>query len=191
MVGPVSLTPFAINEEPAMFDLVMLDLEGVLIDAVPSLAVIDAAATTSTREFAAARRTQVCAGTERALMRLHSANARIALVTHHDAEHVGTVLDAHRLRYWFDLIVAGDTLPARTPEPLPLTYCLDSFAIRPRRALLVANTASAIAAARAAGVAVWGTSHARKVPGQVAPDRVIDDLSVVAAAVEGARLRVA
>jgi phosphoglycolate phosphatase len=175
-----------------MFDLVMFDLEGTLIDSVPKAAAEPVApAVDAQRALRLAQSSRLYPGVERTLMRLHAAAVRIALVTDESLEHARSALDAHRLRYWFDLIVAGDTLPARKPDPLPLRYCLDCFAIARRRALLVGSKPADVAAARAAGIAVWFVNHGAPVPMVPSPDRTLTNIAAIADAVEGARLRVA
>lgn len=52
----------------------------------------------------------------------------------------------------FDLIVGGDTLSAKKPDPAQLLYCLDRLSCLPEEALMVGDSASDIKAAVAAGV---------------------------------------
>jgi len=78
-----------------------------------------------------------------------------------------------------DLLVCGDTLPQRKPDPQPLHHCLHHFDLSARRALMVGDSISDIHAAHAAGIKIvavsYGYNHGIPIE-TCAPDRIIDSL---------------
>ena len=58
------------------------------------------------------------------------------------------------------VLIGGDTLPARKPDPLPLTVAAECIGVAPRECIYVGDDERDIVAARAAGmpsvVALWG-----------------------------------
>ncbi len=139
-------------------------------------------------------RSRIYPAVEHTLVRLRARAVRLAVVTDQEMAFARVVLDAHQLGGRFDLVIAGDSLPARKPDPLPVQHCLDVFGMAAHRALLVGDSAIDIATARAAGVRIWavpyGYNGGRPIV-EARPDRVIPNVGAVAAAIETARLRVA
>lgn len=112
----------------------------------------------------------------------------LAVLTNKEARFARLVLERHELQDFFDPVIAGDTLSARKPDPLPVMHCLREHGIEPRRALLVGDSAIDIATGRNAGVRCWVVPYGYN-GGQpirdCGPDRLIDDLSCVARAAQG------
>ena len=88
--------------------------------------------------------------------------------------------ERHGLRDYFQLVVCGDTLPAKKPDPLPVMHCLKRFAVDAQRAVFVGDSEIDVKTARAAGVASWcvpyGYNHGRPIA-SAKPDRVIDSFA--------------
>ncbi len=80
----------------------------------------------------------------------------------------------------FDLVVSGDTLSRKKPDPAPLLHAADHFSVAPERAVLVGDSISDVKAARAAGFAVvcvsYGYNHGEDIRA-AGPDAVIDSLA--------------
>jgi phosphoglycolate phosphatase len=94
------------------------------------------------------------------------------------------LLEATGLRGFFDLVVAGDTLPRKKPDPLPLLYCAQQFGARPHELLVVGDSANDALAARAAGCPAFCVPY-----GYSALDvRELDCDAIVENLVEAARL---
>ncbi|MDY0330676.1 MAG: phosphoglycolate phosphatase [Thiomonas sp.] len=120
------------------------------------------------------------------LKALRAAQVRIALVTNKEQRFTTTVLMVHGIRHFFDMVVAGDTLEAKKPDPLPVRYCLDAFKLQPDRALFVGDSETDVATARAAGVPIWavpyGYNHGKSIA-LASPDRIIPTVAAVVEAV--------
>lgn len=56
---------------------------------------------------------------------------------------------------YFDLVLAGDTLPRRKPDPLPLLHACQHFGVAPHELLLIGDSLNDTQAARAAGCPVF------------------------------------
>ncbi|MEP7296525.1 MAG: phosphoglycolate phosphatase [Burkholderiales bacterium] len=122
------------------------------------------------------------AGVVDTLDTLHARGHRLALVTNKEGSLTRRLLVRHRLTHYFDVIVAGDTLPVRKPDPAVLQHVLDSLGVDAADALFIGDSAIDVQAARNAGVAVWAVSYGYDCAGLTgphAPDRLVDSLSAL------------
>lgn len=79
----------------------------------------------------------------------------------------------------FDLVLSGDSLERKKPDPLPLLHALRHFGVEPGQSLMVGDSKNDVAAARAAGVPIvcvsYGYNHGEDIA-TAKPDMVIDCL---------------
>jgi phosphoglycolate phosphatase len=79
----------------------------------------------------------------------------------------------------FDLVLSGDSLARKKPDPLPLLHAARHFGVSPGQCLMVGDSKNDVAAARAAGVPVvcvsYGYNHGEDIA-TAKPDLVIDSL---------------
>jgi phosphoglycolate phosphatase len=116
------------------------------------------------------------------LSTLRDRGVKIAVVTNKEHRYTQTVLNAHQITPMVDLVVSGDTLPTKKPDPAGVTHCLQKFRIKPERALFVGDSSIDVATARNAGVRVWALPYGYNMgePIQASrPDRVIADCSAL------------
>jgi phosphoglycolate phosphatase len=115
-------------------------------------------------------------GTRRMLERINGAGIQVGLVTNKETEFAHRLLVRHDLNACFDLLVCGDTLAVRKPDPAMLTHALQALQCEPADALFVGDSALDVRTARAAGVPVWAVSHGYggALRGADAPDRFVD-----------------
>ena len=89
----------------------------------------------------------------------------------------------------FEIIVAGDTLPQKKPDPTPLLYAAEQLGIKPENALMVGDSQSDVKAARAAGFQIvcmsYGYNHGEDIR-NYNPDAVIDTLTEIRPILESA-----
>ena len=86
--------------------------------------------------------------------------------------------DTGLLKY-FELVLSGDTLPRRKPDPLPLLHAGHHFATEPSQLLLIGDSQNDTQAARAARCAVFCVPYGynRGVPvHELQPDAVVPTL---------------
>lgn len=121
-------------------------------------------------------RSTVHAGVRAMLQRLRAQGWQLALLTNKEGAFAHRLLARHDLAGEFDLIVAGDTLPVKKPDPRVVTHALEALQAEPEDALLVGDAVTDVRTARAAGIAVWLVRHGYpqgELTGDNAPDGFI------------------
>ena len=78
----------------------------------------------------------------------------LACVTNKAAAFTLPLLADLELDGYFELVVSGDSLPRKKPDPLPLTHACDFFGITPDQGILIGDSANDVKAAVAAGMPV-------------------------------------
>ena len=80
----------------------------------------------------------------------------------------------------FGIVVCGDTLPVKKPDPLPLLHAAEQLGVVPAESLMLGDSKSDVAAARAAGFQVvcmsYGYNHGEDIR-NYSPDAVIDSMA--------------
>ncbi len=98
-------------------------------------------------------------GVMEAIDRMRAHGLKLACVTNKAEAFTRPLLDDVGLSSSLDLIVAGDTLSRRKPDPLPLAYCAQQFGVPAARLLMVGDSSNDTAAARAASCPVFCVAH--------------------------------
>ena len=122
-------------------------------------------------------------GVRPGLERLRAQGRRLALVTNKEGAFAHRVLARHELCAHFDVVVAGDSLPVRKPDPAVVRHVIQTLGVDPRETLLVGDSAADVELARRAGIAVWAVRygyHRGELTGRLRPDRWVDRIDVVA-----------
>lgn len=113
---------------------------------------------------------------------LKARGVKLAVVTNKDRHYTDIILNQHQLVEMVDMVIGGDEVPAKKPDPAGLKRCLDFFNIAPERALFVGDSAIDAATARNANMAVWllpyGYNQHQDVR-ECAPDRVITSFAAL------------
>jgi phosphoglycolate phosphatase len=124
-------------------------------------------------------------GVREGLERLRSMQLRLACVTNKSRRFTGALLEQLGLARDFEIVVAGDTLPQKKPDPAPLLHACRGFGIAPPEMLMIGDSMNDAQAARAAGCPVfcvpYGYNEGRDV-------RELDVDAIVASLVEATRL---
>lgn len=111
------------------------------------------------------RQAHVYPGVIEGLQAMRALGLPLACVTNKAEAFVPPLLDAMGLAGFFDLLVCGDTVPRVKPDPLPLLYACERFAVAPQEALMIGDSLNDVRAARAAGCPVvcvpYGYSEGR------------------------------
>jgi phosphoglycolate phosphatase len=90
-------------------------------------------------------------GVQDGLEVLKQRNLKLACVTNKPEKFTSPLLDASGLGAFFDIVVSGDTLPKKKPDPIQLHHICAEFNVMEMEAMLVGDSATDIAAAQAAG----------------------------------------
>lgn len=80
----------------------------------------------------------------------------------------------------FEIVISGDTLEKKKPDPLPLLHAAKHFGVDPREALMLGDSISDVKASRAAGFDIicmsYGYNHGVDIR-ESNPDLVIDSMA--------------
>ena len=94
-------------------------------------------------------------GVASTLDRMRELGLRLACVTNKAEAFTRPLLDALGLMSKLDLVISGDSLARKKPDPLPLQHCAETFGIGVERLLMVGDSNTDTQAARAAGCPIF------------------------------------
>ncbi len=119
-------------------------------------------------------------GVREGLEYMQSAGYKLGCVTNKDEQFTLPILRQLGIYDVFALIVSGDTLPVKKPDPGPLLYAAEKLGVAPENALMLGDSQSDIKAAHAAGFQIicmsYGYNHGEDVR-TYNPDAVIDSMA--------------
>ena len=125
-------------------------------------------------------RSRLYPGVKEGLDFLRGAGYKLGCITNKAASFTEPLLKDLGVYDYFAIVVSGDTLPVKKPDPLPLLHAARFFHSTPERALMVGDSISDVTAARAAGFQVvcvsYGYNHGQDIR-SANPDAVIDSLA--------------
>lgn len=90
-------------------------------------------------------------GVQAGLEALKQRDLKLACVTNKPEKFTQPLLAASGLATFFEIVVSGDTLPKKKPDPIQLHHICAKFDVIEMEAMLVGDSATDIAAAQAAG----------------------------------------
>ena len=104
----------------------------------------------------------------------------LACVTNKPEPFTSGLIAAMGLTEYFGLVVAGDTTARKKPDPMPLHYAADHFAVDYGQCLMVGDSSNDVQAARAAGFngiicVPYGYNHGNDIRDSN-PDLVVENL---------------
>lgn len=111
---------------------------------------------------------------------LKSQNFIVACITNKAEQFTVPLLKALSVYDDFELVLSGDTLPKKKPDPLPLFHAAEHFKVDPHDALMLGDSVNDVQAARAAGFQVvcvpYGYNHGEDIH-TAEPDAVIESFT--------------
>ncbi|MBX9894169.1 MAG: phosphoglycolate phosphatase [Nitrosomonas sp.] len=90
---------------------------------------------------------------------LQQAGFRLACITNKAEAFTIPLLKATGLYNQFEIVLSGDSLPRKKPDPMPLTHICKHFDAQPLEALLIGDSLNDAIAARAAGCHVFCVTY--------------------------------
>ncbi|MGZ0018901.1 phosphoglycolate phosphatase [Nitrosomonas sp. wSCUT-2] len=90
---------------------------------------------------------------------LQQAGFRLACITNKAEAFTIPLLRATGLYDQFEIVLSGDSLPKKKPDPMPLTHICKFFDAQPNEALLIGDSLNDAIAARAAGCHVFCVTY--------------------------------
>ena len=111
---------------------------------------------------------------------MKAAGFRLGCITNKVERYTTPLLAGIGLAKYFEIVLAGDTLPKKKPHPLPLLHAAKFFGVPIEQLLLIGDSLNDTVAARAAGCPVfcvpYGYNHGEPVE-TLEQDAVIQNLS--------------
>lgn len=104
------------------------------------------------------------------------------VITNKESLFTQRVLQMHGLGDFFDMVISGDTLPVRKPDPAVIRHCLDTLDQTPASSLFIGDSDIDVATAKGAGVQCWAVPYGYNAGRDIAKagaDRLITDLRAV------------
>jgi phosphoglycolate phosphatase len=124
------------------------------------------------------------------LAQFRAMRLRLACVTNKAARFTLPLLEKMGLAPHFELVVSGDTLARKKPDPMQLAHICAAFALAPEKVLLIGDSANDALAARAAGCPVLCVSYGYSEGGDVHNldcDAIVGSLSDAAMILQSTR----
>lgn len=128
----------------------------------------------------ACRDTRFYDGVEIGLDYLSRNQYKIGCVTNKRENFTHIILKQLGIFDTFGIVIGGDTLSRKKPDPLPLLHAAEYFQVKPENSLMIGDSTSDVKAARAAGFQIlcvsYGYNHGRDIR-EADPDMVVDSLA--------------
>ena len=119
-------------------------------------------------------------GVKEGIAFLKSAGYKLGCVTNKAARFTEPLLKDLGIFDEFRIVISGDTLPQKKPDPSPLLHAAEFFGLKPEDALMLGDSVSDVKAARAAGFQIicmtYGYNHGEDIR-TANPDAVIDSMA--------------
>lgn len=126
------------------------------------------------------KRSHLYPGVREGLDYLAGAGYKLGCVTNKAAAFTEPLLKDMGIYDCFSIVVSGDTVPKKKPDPMPLLHACAFFGVDPQHALMVGDSMSDVKAARAAGFQIvcltYGYNHGIDIR-ESQPDAVIDSMA--------------
>lgn len=135
------------------------------------------------------KRSLLYPGVKEGLAYLKSAGYKLGCVTNKAAQFTLPLLQDLGIHDEFEIIVSGDTLPKKKPDPMPLLHVAEQLGVTPAEATMLGDSVSDVKAARAAGFQIicmsYGYNHGVDIR-EANPDAVIDSMAELEGLLESA-----
>ena len=133
------------------------------------------------------KRSALYPGVREGLDFLKSAGYKLGCVTNKAAQFTLPLLRDLGVHDEFQIIVSGDSLPQKKPDPMPLLHAAEKLGVKPENSLMLGDSKSDVKAARAAGFQIicmsYGYNHGEDIR-NYHPDAVIDSMAELEALLE-------
>ena len=121
-------------------------------------------------------------GVREAINFLKTTDVKIGCVTNKNAQFTLPILEKLGVKDDFEIIVCGDTLDKKKPDPLPLLHSAEQLGAKPEESLMLGDSMSDVKAARAAGFNIicmsYGYNHGEDIR-DYNPDAVVDSMAEI------------
>jgi phosphoglycolate phosphatase len=115
-------------------------------------------------------------GVEKALIKLKEKKLSLACVTNKPEIYTHVILEESGLISYLDLVVSGDTVSRKKPDPMPLHYSCAKLELDPKQAIMVGDSCNDIEAGFSAGTYVVTVPYGYQYGQSIESDKV--DLAI-------------
>ena len=103
--------------------------------------------------------TTVYPGVREGLDALSRTGFPLACITNKSSRFTGPLLERIGFARYFAVVLSGDSLPKKKPDPLPLRHAAERFRIEPGEMLMIGDSINDAQAARAAGCPIFCVTY--------------------------------
>ncbi|MDR3100539.1 MAG: phosphoglycolate phosphatase [Paraburkholderia sp.] len=132
------------------------------------------------------RHTRLYPDVEAGLAALRDAGIKLACVTNKPHRFAVELLQQYGLARYFEIVLGGDSLPKKKPDPLPMLTACERLGVPPQAAVAIGDSENDALAGRAAGMATltvpYGYNHGQPVQ-KIESDGIVASLLDAAKAV--------
>ena len=119
-------------------------------------------------------------GVKEGLDYLKAEGYKMGCVTNKAAQFTEPLLKDLGVYDYFSIVISGDSLPQKKPDPAPLLHAAKFFKVSPEQAMMIGDSISDVKAARAAGFLIvcmtYGYNHGVDIR-DANPDAVMDSMA--------------
>ncbi len=136
------------------------------------------------------RRSACYPGVLAGLEQLAGAGMPMGVVTNKAARFTRDLLERMGLSRYFSVVVSGDTLPEKKPDPAPVRHACAQLGVAPDGALFIGDSRHDVEAGHGAGCMVWCVPYGYNEGASAESlhcDRIVPDLAVAAGWILGDR----
>jgi phosphoglycolate phosphatase len=166
------------NGVPRLIERALIDQ----LDGFPDKALYDKAKPIFMSLYAenSSKRSQLYPDVKKGLQWLKEQGIRLGCVTNKDEQFTLPILKDLGIFDFFEIVICGDTLPLKKPDPAPLLHGASFFGITTDKAMMIGDSISDVKASRAAGFNIvcmsYGYNHGVDIR-TADPDAVIDSFA--------------
>ena len=128
------------------------------------------------------KRSRLYQGVKEALDFLKTTGVRLGCVTNKASQFTLPLLQDLGVRDYFEVIICGDMVERKKPDPMPLLQAAEQLETEPRASMMLGDSMSDVNAARAAGFQIvcmsYGYNHGEDIR-DYDPDAVVDSMAEV------------
>jgi phosphoglycolate phosphatase len=121
-------------------------------------------------------------GVQEALDFIKTTGVRMGCVTNKASQFTLPLLKDLGVHDYFEIIICGDMLDRKKPDPMPLLHAAEQLETRPSASLMIGDSMSDVKAARAAGFQIvcmsYGYNHGEDIR-DYNPDAVVDSMAEI------------
>lgn len=126
------------------------------------------------------KRSMLYPGVKEGIAYMQSQGYKLGCVTNKAEQFTLPILEQLGIRDAFGIVVSGDSLPVKKPDPMPLLHAAEKLGVTAEESLMLGDSQSDVKAARAAGFQIicmsYGYNHGEDIR-NYNPDLVIDSMA--------------